>query len=134
MATPNLTDADRAELARLLRRSIDADRYPLSPRVQRWKALLAKLDPAPAAAEPHPRPRHGSTAASGSGSGDADLARGRSVPRNSRAEMIRPAKVAGEDESRPYRVLVGVVEGLTVLGKVEGCVLDEPLRLDAAPF
>ena len=28
----NLTEADQAELARILRRSIDADRFPLSPR------------------------------------------------------------------------------------------------------
>jgi hypothetical protein len=46
----NLTDADRAELARLLRQSIDADRFPLSPRVQRWKDLLVRLDPEPPAA------------------------------------------------------------------------------------
>jgi hypothetical protein len=43
MATPNLSDADRAELARILRRAIDADRFPLSPRVQGWKELLARL-------------------------------------------------------------------------------------------
>jgi hypothetical protein len=43
--TPNLTDSDRADLARFL-----VDRYPLSPRVRRLKALLAKIDPAPAAA------------------------------------------------------------------------------------
>lgn len=58
MADPNLTDADCAELARMLRQSIDADRFPLSPRVQRWKALLAKLDPAPPAdAEPYSPPK-----------------------------------------------------------------------------
>jgi len=58
MASPNLTDADRGELARLLRQSIDADRFPLSPRVQRWKALLARLDPEPpAAAEPYSPPK-----------------------------------------------------------------------------
>ena len=58
MPDTNLTDADRAELARLLRQSIDADRFPLSPRVQRWKALLAKLDPEPpAAAEPYSPPK-----------------------------------------------------------------------------
>ena len=59
MVAQNLTDADLAELARLLRQSIDADRFPLSPRVQRWKELLAKLDPspAPAAAEPYAPPK-----------------------------------------------------------------------------
>jgi hypothetical protein len=39
MTTPNLTDNDRADLARFL-----VDRYPLSPRVRRLKALLAKID------------------------------------------------------------------------------------------
>jgi hypothetical protein len=35
----NLTDNDRADLARFL-----VDRYPLSPRMRRLKALLAKID------------------------------------------------------------------------------------------
>jgi hypothetical protein len=48
MTIANLTDDDRAELARFLREAIEADRYPLSPRVRRLKALLAKLRPAPA--------------------------------------------------------------------------------------
>jgi len=39
MPTPNLTDNDRADLARFL-----VDRYPLSLRVRRLKALLAKID------------------------------------------------------------------------------------------
>jgi hypothetical protein len=46
----NLTDQDRADLARFLREAIEADRYPLSPRVRRLKELLAKVDPAPAPA------------------------------------------------------------------------------------
>ena len=55
---PNLTDDDRADLARFLRDAIEADRYPLSPRVRRLKELLAKIDPAPAAAgTPLPAPR-----------------------------------------------------------------------------
>lgn len=41
----NLTDDDRADLARFL-----VDRYPLSPQVGRLKALLAKIDPSPAPA------------------------------------------------------------------------------------
>ena len=50
----NLTDNDRADLARFL-----VERYPLSPRVPRLNALLAKIDPsaAPAAATlPPPKP------------------------------------------------------------------------------
>jgi hypothetical protein len=51
----NLTDQDRADLARFIRQTIDADRYPLSPRVRRLKELLAKIDPAPAlAVTPYP--------------------------------------------------------------------------------
>jgi len=56
MPTQNLTDDDRADLARCLREAIAAD--PLSPRVRRLKALLAKIDPAPAsAAVPLPPPK-----------------------------------------------------------------------------
>jgi hypothetical protein len=39
--------------ARLLRDTIDADRYPLSPRVQMWKGILAKIRPEP---KPEPLP------------------------------------------------------------------------------
>jgi Molybdopterin-binding domain of aldehyde dehydrogenase len=50
--------AELADLARFLREAIEADRYPLSPRVRRLKALLAKIDPAPApAATPLPPPK-----------------------------------------------------------------------------
>ena len=48
--TRDLTDQDRADLARLLRGLIDADRYPFSPRARRLKELLAKLDTTPAPA------------------------------------------------------------------------------------
>ena len=54
----NLSDADCAELARLLRQTIGADPYPLSPRVQRWRELLAKLDPSGTVpSEPFPAPK-----------------------------------------------------------------------------
>ena len=46
----DLTEADLATIAALLRETIAADRYPLSPRVQAWRAILDKLDP------PAPRP------------------------------------------------------------------------------
>jgi hypothetical protein len=42
---PDLTDEETDALARLLRDTIDADRYPLSPRVQMWKGILAKIRP-----------------------------------------------------------------------------------------
>jgi hypothetical protein len=40
-----LTDDDLATIAKLLRDTIAADRYPLSPRVRRWRAILDKLEP-----------------------------------------------------------------------------------------
>jgi hypothetical protein len=46
MPLPDLTEADRAILAELVRELIAADRFPLSPRVSRLKAILATLDPA----------------------------------------------------------------------------------------
>ena len=55
MRDANLDDADCAELARILRQLIDADRNPLSPRVRRWKELVGKLDPSPPV-EPYPPP------------------------------------------------------------------------------
>ena len=52
----NLTSAECAELARVVRQAIECGRYPLLPRVQRWKELLAKLDPTAAAPHPSPKP------------------------------------------------------------------------------
>jgi hypothetical protein len=43
----NLTDEETDALARLLSRTIDDDRYPLSPRVQTLKGILAKIRPEP---------------------------------------------------------------------------------------
>ena len=58
MAEPNLTEEERAAVARALRRMIEADRFPLAPRLRPIKSALAKLDP-PAAppVEPWPPPR-----------------------------------------------------------------------------
>jgi len=50
---PDLTDEETDALVRLLRETIDADRYPLSPRVQMWKGILAKIRPE---AKPEPLP------------------------------------------------------------------------------
>jgi hypothetical protein len=56
----HLTDQDRAELARILRDVIEADRYPFSPKVRRRKELLSKLDAAPErVVRPYPPPRPG---------------------------------------------------------------------------
>jgi hypothetical protein len=51
----NLTDDDIATIVRLLRGTIAADPYPLSPRIKRLKAILAKLDWS-AASEERPKP------------------------------------------------------------------------------
>ena len=52
----DLTDEETDTLARLLSRTIDDDRYPLSPRVQNLKGILAKIRPEPAS-EPLPPPK-----------------------------------------------------------------------------
>jgi hypothetical protein len=54
--TLDLTEEETEALARLLRRTIDDDRYPLSPRVLTLKAILAKIRPEPAG-EPLPPPK-----------------------------------------------------------------------------
>jgi len=52
----DLTQEETDALASLLRRTIDDDRYPLSPRIQTLKAILAKVRPEPAR-EPLPPPK-----------------------------------------------------------------------------
>jgi hypothetical protein len=59
--TLDLTEEETAALARLLTNTIDADRYPLSPRIQLLKGMLAKIQPEP---ERQPSPSR-SLAASG---------------------------------------------------------------------
>ena len=53
----DLTDDEHAEIVRLLRATIEADRFPLSPRVRSFKAILAKLDPPAPRPEPLPPPK-----------------------------------------------------------------------------
>jgi hypothetical protein len=59
MPLPDLSEADRAILAELLREQIAPDRFPLSPRVTRLKATLAKFDASAEnpAVTPYPAPR-----------------------------------------------------------------------------
>jgi hypothetical protein len=52
----DLTDDEASALTRLLSQTIDADRYPLSPRIQTLKAILGKIRPEPVR-EPLPPPR-----------------------------------------------------------------------------
>jgi hypothetical protein len=49
--TLDLTDEETAALTRLLSTTIDADRFPLSPRVQVLRGILAKLRRAAASSE-----------------------------------------------------------------------------------
>ena len=51
----HLSDNETESLTRLLHHAIDDDRYPLSPRVQTWKAILGKIHPEPPR-EPLPPP------------------------------------------------------------------------------
>jgi hypothetical protein len=53
----DLTDEQRAALARLLTETIDGDRFPHSPRIQTLKAIRAKIVPEPASA-PLPPKKH----------------------------------------------------------------------------
>ena len=53
----DLTDEETDALARLLSRTIDDDRYPLSPRIQTLKAIVAKIRPEPVH-EPLPPLKH----------------------------------------------------------------------------
>jgi hypothetical protein len=57
MAWDDLSEKERQEMARLLRQAIDIDRYPFSPKVKRWKAMLAKLEPPLPKPEPYPAPK-----------------------------------------------------------------------------
>jgi hypothetical protein len=50
-----LTEEEKLALVALVRRAIDADRYPLSPRIRELRGILAKLEgprPAPAPLPP----------------------------------------------------------------------------------
>jgi hypothetical protein len=53
----DLTDEETEALARLLSRAIDDDHYPVSPRIQTFKAILGKIRPEPVR-EPPPPQRH----------------------------------------------------------------------------
>jgi hypothetical protein len=54
--TVDLSDPETDALATLLRRTIDNDRFPLSPRIQTLKAILGKIRPDPVR-EPLPPPK-----------------------------------------------------------------------------
>ena len=56
-AALNLDDDDRMELAAVLREAIARDRYFMSPRVKRLRAILDRLEPPPSRPEPYPPPK-----------------------------------------------------------------------------
>jgi hypothetical protein len=55
-ASPDLDD-ERAELLGVLCEAIERDRYFMSPRMKRLRAILAKFDPPPPRPQPYPPPR-----------------------------------------------------------------------------
>ena len=57
MTTLELSDEEAQALVRVLREVIDGDRFPLSPRVQVLRAVLARLRPEPARPPASPEPR-----------------------------------------------------------------------------
>ena len=52
----DLTDEETFALLNLLTETIENDRYPLSPRVQTLRGILAKFGPVPPAPPPPARP------------------------------------------------------------------------------
>jgi hypothetical protein len=53
----DLSDKEIAALTRLLREKIDNDRYPLSPRIQMLRGILAKFQPEPPRESSPPPPK-----------------------------------------------------------------------------
>src|SRR5258705_8804954 len=49
-------DEEKLGLVDLLKRTIDEDRYPLSPRILTFKAILAKLEAESVPVSPYPAP------------------------------------------------------------------------------
>jgi hypothetical protein len=54
MHQSDLTDDERAAVVAALRKLVDADKFPLSPRLKPLKSALAKLDPPKPKAPPKP--------------------------------------------------------------------------------
>jgi hypothetical protein len=85
----DLSDQDVAVLADLLKRAIDDSRYPLSPRVTRWREILQRLRPRQNASRFLPR----STASRRGPSGGGELAQSsrdiRSRENNHRENAMR---------------------------------------------
>ena len=52
-----LSEVERVALLELLRETIEASRYPLSPRIKTLKAILAKMEPPASQPERYPPPK-----------------------------------------------------------------------------
>jgi hypothetical protein len=61
MVTLDLTDDEVIALIEHLKHALDADPYPLAPRLTPLKAILAKLEPSPPKPDPLPPLRPGPT-------------------------------------------------------------------------
>jgi len=72
--TLDLTDDEAAALARVLRRVIDDDRFPHSPRMAPLRAILGKLEPPVGKPEPPPPLTGGDAPSSTLGAGGDDEA------------------------------------------------------------
>ena len=56
----DLSEDEKLSLADLLKRTIEDDRYPLSPRIRTLKDVLAKIEPPPAVtSKPFPTSKPG---------------------------------------------------------------------------
>jgi hypothetical protein len=62
-----LSDEEHAALVRAVRKILDEDRFPLAPRLDPLKAVLAKLDPPAPRTEPLPPLRPGMGPSRGQG-------------------------------------------------------------------
>jgi hypothetical protein len=101
--TLDLTEEETGALASLLSRTIDDDRYPLSPRIQILKGILAKIRPEPPR-EPLPPPKQLRTAARDYGKTTArwalTLESGPAQATAIASAMIAPALVTGEPSAK----------------------------------
>ena len=57
--SPDLSDEEKRTLTQLLKRTIDADHYPLSPRIRTLRAILDKIEPPPVREMVPPPKRYG---------------------------------------------------------------------------
>ena len=110
-----LTDDEKTALVALLKRTIDDDRYPLSPRIRTLRGILAKLEP------PRPAPAPLTAGAMShrreGGTGGGGMAESMSEP--AKSSKIGSRWVTGESSTKMTRQ--------------RSPTLDHPQRLAALP-